>query len=137
MPSHQLATHDIFAAFLAASAPALQEGLAVWIPERVCGRLFGGFLRPDAVAGVRVGERALTLFIERDLGTERGEGLAQKIRRYDSVFASITSEGVKVGFVTESARRGMRLVDSAARQCGGSRVSSMASPRGTLPATSS
>ena len=118
MPSHQLATHDIFAAFLAASAPAVQQGLAVWIPERACGRLFGGLLRPDALAGIRVAERALTLFVERDLGTERGEGLGQKIRRYDSVFSRIASEGVKVGFVTDSARRGRRLIESAARQYG-------------------
>jgi hypothetical protein len=70
------------------------------------------------VAGIRTGDRALTLFIERDLGTERGEGLAQKLRRYDSLLSRIDEEGVKVAFVVDSARRGRRLIDSAIRQHG-------------------
>lgn len=118
MPSHQLATHDIFAAFLAAAAPAQPEGLGIWIPERAGGQLFGGFLRPDAIAGIRVGGRALTLFVERDLGTERGESLAQKIRRYGSVLDRIASEAVRIGFVVDSVRRGKTLMQSATRQYG-------------------
>lgn len=118
MPSHQLATHDLLAAFLTSAAPEVPEGLAVWIPERACGRLFGGLLRPDAVAGIRVGQSALTLFIERDLGTERGEGMAQKLRRYDALFGRIDAEGVKVALVADSVRRARRLVESAARQYG-------------------
>lgn len=118
VPGHQLATHDLLAACLTSAAPAVPEGLAVWIPERACGRLFGGFLRPDAVAGIQVGQRALTLFIERDLGTERGEALGQKLRRYDALFGRIDSEGVRVGFVADSVRRGHRFVESAIRQYG-------------------
>jgi hypothetical protein len=118
VPGHQLATHDLFAAFLTSAAPDVPEGLAVWIPERACGHLFGGFLRPDAVAGIQVGQRALTLFIERDLGTERGEALGQKLRRYDSLFGRIGADGVRVGFVADSPRRGRRFVESAIRQYG-------------------
>jgi hypothetical protein len=103
-PVHQLATHDVFAAFLRAGNPVAGEGIFAWLPERASGQLFG-FLRADALAGIRVGERALTLFIERDLGTERGEVLAEKIRRYRSVFARTPDLPLTVGFVVESARR--------------------------------
>jgi hypothetical protein len=119
-PIHQLATHDLFAAFLRAGNPAAREGPAVWVPERACGLLFGGFLRPDALAGIRVGDRALTLFIERDLGTERGEALADKVRRYRSVFASIPNSAAHVGFVVESARRGQTIIESVIRRSGAS-----------------
>jgi hypothetical protein len=108
-PVHQLATHDLFAAFLRSGDPARGEGIFAWLPERACGQLFG-FLRADALAGIRVGERALTLFVERDLGTERGEVLAEKIRRYRSVFAR-TEAPIAVGFVVESARRA-RTIDA-------------------------
>jgi len=103
-PIHQLATHDLFAAFLRAGNPSVGEGLFAWVPERACGQLFG-FLRADALAGIRVGERSLTLFLERDLGTERGEVLAEKVRRYRSVFARMPEVPIAVGFVVESARR--------------------------------
>ena len=49
-PVHQLATLDLLAAFLRHGDPLLGEGLVAWVPERACGRLFGGFLRPDALA---------------------------------------------------------------------------------------
>ena len=75
------------------------------MPERVCAHVFGGFLRPDALAGIGVSERAIALFIERDLGTERGEVLAEKIRRYRSVFARTPDHPVNVGFVVDSERR--------------------------------
>ena len=102
---HQLATHDLFAAFLQAGDPSRGEGIFAWIPERACAQLFDGFLRPDALAGIRVGDRSIALFIERDLGTERGEVLADKIRRYRSTFARARDLPVNVGFVVESERR--------------------------------
>jgi hypothetical protein len=102
---HQLATHDLFAAFLRHGDPLLREGIFAWVPERACGQLFDGFLRPDALAGIRVADRAIILFIERDLGTERGEVLAEKIRRYRGVFARALDLPIHVGFVVESDRR--------------------------------
>lgn len=104
-PIHQLATHDVLAAFLRSSDVVVPEGLFAWVPERPCSQLFGGFLRPDALAGVRFGRRAIALFIERDLGTERGEVLAEKIRRYRSVLSRTPDLAVHVGFVVGSHRR--------------------------------
>jgi len=83
----------------------LAEGLVAWVPERACGQLFGGFLRPDALAVIRVRDRAIALFVERDLGSERGETLGEKIRRYRSVFARDPELAINVGFVVESERR--------------------------------
>ncbi|NJD29653.1 MAG: hypothetical protein FIA92_15350 [Chloroflexi bacterium] len=114
-PVHQLATLDLLVAFLRAGDPRIAEGLAIWIPERACGYLFGGLLRPDAVAGIRVGDRALTLFVERDLGTERGEALADKLRRYRSIISRIGPDGVRVGFVVPSPRRARAILDMAGR----------------------
>jgi hypothetical protein len=113
-PVHQLATHDLFAAFLRAGNPTLGEGIFAWLPERACGQLFG-FLRADALAGVRVEDRTLTMFIERDLGTERGEVLAEKVRRYRSVFARAPEAPIAVGFVVESARRASTIHSLASR----------------------
>lgn len=104
-PIHQLATLDLLAAFLRHGDPLLGEGLAAWVPERACGRLFGGFLRPDALAVVRVRDRVIPLFIERDLGTERGDALPEKIRRYRSVATAQPDLLRTVGFVVESDRR--------------------------------
>ena len=115
-PIHQLATHDLLAAFLSSGDPLLREGIFAWIPERACARLFDGFLRPDALAGVRVGDRAIAVFIERDLGTERGEVLSEKIRRYRSVFARAPELPVHVGFVVESERRARTIHELAKRQ---------------------
>lgn len=114
-PVHQLATHDLFAAFLRAGDPAIGEGIFAWLPERACGQLFG-FLRADALAGIRVGDRTLTLFIERDLGTERGEVLAEKIRRYRSAFAGQPDAAIAVGFVVESPRRAQTIHGLATRR---------------------
>lgn len=47
---HQLATHDLLAAFLRASPLGDGIGLAGWAPERATALAFGGFLRPDALA---------------------------------------------------------------------------------------
>jgi hypothetical protein len=113
-PVHQLATHDLFAAFLRAGNPNLSEGIFVWLPERACGQLFG-FLRADALAGIRVGDRTLTTFIERDLGTERGEVLAEKVRRYRSLFARAPEAPIAMGFVVESARRASTIHALASR----------------------
>jgi hypothetical protein len=104
-PIHQLATLDLLAAFLRHADPLLGEGLVAWIPERACGQLFGGFLRPDALAVVRVRDRTIGLFVERDLGSERGEALGEKIRRYRLVFGREPGIAVNVGFVVESERR--------------------------------
>jgi hypothetical protein len=113
---HQLATHDLLAAFVRAGDPLLHEGIFAWIPERACAQLFDGYLRPDALAGVRVGDRAIVLFIERDLGSERGEVLAEKVRRYRSVFARAVDLPVQVGFVVESERRAKTVHEVANRQ---------------------
>lgn len=102
---HQLATHDLFAAFLRSGDPARGEGIFAWVPERAAARLFDGYLRPDAVAGIRVGDRLIALFVERDLGTERGDDLPDKIARYRAVFARAPELALHVGFVVESARR--------------------------------
>ena len=107
-PVHQLATHDLLAAFLRAGSPEAGEGLVAWVPERPCGELLG-VLRPDALAGVRVGQRTLALFLERDLGTERGEVLADKVRRYRSVFSRAPGDAMAVGFVVASDRRAQTI----------------------------
>ena len=112
---HQLATHDLLAAFVRAGDPLLREGIFAWVPERACAQLFDGYLRPDALAGVRVGDRAIALFIERDLGSERGEVLAEKVRRYRSVFARAVDLPVQVGFVVESERRARTVHEVAQR----------------------
>jgi hypothetical protein len=79
---HQLATHDLFAAFLRAADPDLEVGLAAWVPERALVRLTDSGYRPDALAILRVREATILMFIERDLGTERGSVLVDKLRRY-------------------------------------------------------
>ena len=117
-PIHQLATHDLLAAFLRAGSPEVGEGLVAWVPERPCGELLG-VLRPDALAGVRVGQRTLALFLERDLGTERGEVLADKVRRYRSVFSRKPGDAMAVGFVVASDRRAQTIHALGRRQPGG------------------
>ena len=112
---HLLATLDLMGAFVASADPLLREGLFAWIPERACAALFGGFLRPDAFAGIRVRDRAIAMFIERDLGTERGEVIADKIRRYRSAFARAPELSVHVGFVVESDRRARTVHELASR----------------------
>jgi len=113
---HQLATLDLLAAFVRSGDPLLREGIFAWIPERACAQLFDGYLRPDALAGVRVGNRAVALFIERDLGSERGEVLAEKVRRYRSVFARAGDLRVLVGFVVESERRARTVHEVVTRK---------------------
>ena len=111
---HQLATHDLLAAFLRVGDPEKGEGIFAWVPERAAARLFDGYLRPDAIAGIRVGDRTIALFIERDLGTERGEDIPDKMARYRAVFARAPELAVVVGFVVESSRRA-RTIQNLAR----------------------
>lgn len=54
---------------------------------------------------VRVRDRVIPLFVERDLGTERGDALPEKIRRYRSVATGRPELLLTVGFVVESERR--------------------------------
>ena len=104
---HQLATHDLLVAILA--APSNRDGyLAGWAPERAIALGFSGYLRPDALAVVGVGERAVALFIERDLGTERGAILAAKARVYSGLLSN-REVPMHLGFVVESARRAAAL----------------------------
>jgi hypothetical protein len=104
---HQLATHDLLVVIL--RAPSSHGAyLAGWAPERAIALGFRGYLRPDALAVIGVGDRAVELFIERDLGTERGAILAAKARTYSS-FLSGHDVPMNVGFVVESARRAAAL----------------------------
>ncbi len=104
---HQLATHDLLVAIL--RAPSSREAyLAGWAPERAIALAFSGYLRPDALAVIGVADRAVELFIERDLGTERGPILASKARAYSSRLSG-HQVPMNVGFVVESARRAAAL----------------------------
>ncbi|MGI8658169.1 MAG: replication-relaxation family protein [Candidatus Limnocylindria bacterium] len=104
---HQLATHDLLLAIM--RAPSTRDGyLAGWAPERAIALAFSGYLRPDALAVMGVGDRAVELFIERDLGTERGAILASKARTYSSLLSG-HEVPMNVGFVVESARRAAAL----------------------------
>ena len=104
---HQLATHDLFAAFLRAADPEREIGLAGWVPERALVRLTdSGYLRADALAIVRNRDAMIVLFIERDLGTERGSVIVDKLRRYRNMYWSVKETNVlHVGIVVESQRR--------------------------------
>ena len=100
-PTHEVATHDLLAAFLAAATQ--DEGLVAWLPERPAARLFDNYVRPDALAVLRSGGRGVLLLVERDLGTEVTATLASKIARYRNKFAGRRS--IHVGFVVEGERR--------------------------------
>ena len=104
---HGLATHDVFAAFLRASDATRGVGLAAWVSERPLIRLtWTSSLRPDALAVIRVGEASLLLAIERDLGTERGPILADKVDSYQRVYGRGDQQApLHVGFVVDSPRR--------------------------------
>lgn len=104
---HGLATHDVFAAFLRAGDPGRGFGLAAWVPERPLIRLtWQASLRPDALALVRAGEATVLLALERDLGTERGPVLAEKLARYRAFYDRAPNPApLHVGFVVDSPRR--------------------------------
>ncbi len=103
---HGLATHDVFAAFLRAGDPDRGFGLVAWVPERPLIRLARGLLRPDAVAVIRAGDASVLLALERDLGTERGPVLAEKLARYRAFYdRALEPAPLHVGFVVDSRRR--------------------------------
>jgi hypothetical protein len=100
---HQLATHDLLAAFLKASPLAAGVGLAAWTPDRAAALAFKGYLRPDAIAVFLADDRATLLMIERDLGTERRDILAKKVEHYSNPLNR--APGGNLGLVVESGRR--------------------------------
>ena len=104
---HQLATHDLLAAFLRASPLTEDIGLAAWVPERGAALPFNGVLRPDAIAAIGRGDEATILIVERDLGTERHEILNRKLELYHRILPK--GKAVNLGFVVDSPRRGMGL----------------------------
>jgi hypothetical protein len=109
---HQLATHDLLAAFLGASPAAETAGLAGWVPERAAARMYDDYLRPDAIAVFRADDRATVLFVERDLGTERRDVIANKVDRYQLVTQRYRQRDASLGIVVESARRSTAIRSS-------------------------
>jgi hypothetical protein len=109
---HQLATHDLFAAFLRASPAAAEVGLAGWVPERAAARTYRDYVRPDAIAIFRDRDRSTVLLIERDLGTERRDVLGGKIDRYRTATVQFGHRQAGVGIVVESARRAAAIRSS-------------------------
>ncbi|MDQ3689646.1 MAG: replication-relaxation family protein [Chloroflexota bacterium] len=109
---HHLAVHDLLASFLRAART--DGGLIAWLPERICAALFDGYLRPDAIAAVRLANRTVLLFIERDTGSERLALLAAKARRYRAVLGPRPElQPAHVVFVTDSARRARSIVTAS------------------------
>lgn len=106
---HQLATHDLLAAFLRADPPA-GSGLAAWLPERPLSHLFNDYLRPDALAVVGIASGRVTLFVERDLGTEPTKVLLGKVSRYRALLARAPGVSANLGIVVESPRRARSLL---------------------------
>jgi hypothetical protein len=104
---HQLATHDVFASFLRAVDHERKVGISAWVPERALVRLnYWASPRPDALAVIGTGDASIVLFIERDLGTERGGTLWSKIKSYHDVYDRRTEAApVHVGLVVDTPRR--------------------------------
>ena len=110
---HHLAVHDLLTIFLRAARP--DAGLIAWLPERVAGGLFDGYLRPDAIAALRLGDRLRLLFVERDTGSERLAVLAAKARRYRAVLGPRAElHPAHVAFVTDSLRRARSVLRTCA-----------------------
>lgn len=109
---HQLATHDLLAAFLRASPAAEEIGLVGWVPERAAARLYDDYVRPDAIAVFRARDRASVLFVERDLGTERRDVIGAKVDRYRLVTTRFRQREASLGIVVESARRAAAIRSS-------------------------
>ena len=109
LPNHSAALTrvDLLAAFLRAADAESDIGVCAWVPERALIRLTPfGFLRPDALAIIRVADGIILLFIERDLGTERGGVVADKLDRYRSKYGKpYIGAPIHVGIVVESQRR--------------------------------
>lgn len=106
---HQLATLDLLAAFLRTDPPA-GAGLAAWLPERPLARLFDDYLRPDALAVLGIPGGRVTLFVERDLGTEPSKVLAAKLSRYRTVLARAGAVSANLGIVVDAPRRARSLL---------------------------
>jgi len=105
---HHLAVHDLLAALLRAGTS--EAGLVAWLPERVAAALFGGYLRPDAIAALRVADQLVLLFVERDTGTERAGVIAAKLRRYGALVGSRAEvRPAHVVVVTDTRRRASTL----------------------------
>ncbi|HKX66066.1 MAG TPA: replication-relaxation family protein [Intrasporangium sp.] len=104
---HQLATHDVFASFLRAVDHERDVGITSWVPERALIRLnYWASPRPDALAVIGTGDASIVLFIERDLGTERGGTLWSKVKSYRDVYDSRPEAApVHVGLVVDTPRR--------------------------------
>ncbi len=102
---HQLATHDLLAAFLRAADWSSDHGLLAWLPERAAGDLFDGYVRPDALAAINTGTGCVTLFVERDLGTETPRIVVDKVSRYRKLFRHPSLEPVNVAVIVDSPRR--------------------------------
>ena len=106
---HQLATHDVLAAFLRASGRD-GIGLAGWVPEPAVVHWAAHVgrpereVRPDAMALFRVGERVVVVLIERDLGTERQAFICDKIVRYNDP-GWRAAGATNIGLVVDSPRR--------------------------------
>lgn len=100
---HQLATHDLLAAFLRASPLTDDIGLAAWVPEHAAALPYEGVLRPDAIALIRRGQDGTMLIIERDLGSERHQILIGKLQLYSRT--GIHPARTNLGFIVESRRR--------------------------------
>lgn len=101
---HHLAVHDLMQVLL--TAAQRDAGVVAWVPQRVSAALFDGYLRPDAIAAIRVRDRTILAFIEQDSGSERPPVLLAKLRRYRAVLGSrVEVEPAHILFVVPSARR--------------------------------
>ena len=101
---HHLAVHDLMQVLL--TAAQRDAGVVAWLPQRVSAALFDGYLRPDAIAAIRVRDRTILAFIEQDSGSERPPVLLAKLRRYRAVLGSrVEVEPAHILFVVPSARR--------------------------------
>lgn len=115
---HQLATLDLLAAFLRADAPP-GTGLAAWSPEYPLAHLFDGYLRPDALAVLGIPGGRVTLFIERDLGTEPAKVLAAKVARYRTLLARAGPVTTNLGIAVDSSRRARSVLSRLGPAAGG------------------
>lgn len=107
---HHLAVLDLLGAFVRSRQPSI--GLIAWLPERICGTLFEGYLRPDGIAAIGLDDRLVLAFVERDTGTERIAVLHAKARRYAAVIGSRPELApAHVIFVTHSGRRARTILN--------------------------
>lgn len=105
MTIHRLATNDLLAAFLRHAEPDRGVGLSSWLSERAVAPLFDGYVRPDALAMIGTPGRRISMFIERDLGTEGAAVVVGKATRYATLLGGRAEAPVNVGIVVETQRR--------------------------------